>query len=171
MPNAKNQLPDDIATLKSLVAEQLALNEKLQADKETVDQKNKHLQARVLTLQEQLNLALARRYAASSEKISPDQLRFFNEAEDDVETAEPSEEETITVPAHERKKRGRKKLPDALPRVKVVHDLPEEERFCPHDGAALSEIGEVTSEQLDIIPAKIQVIQHIRKQYACDCGH
>ena len=28
-----------------------------------------------------------------------------------------------------------------------------------------------TSEQLDIIPAKIQVIRHIRKQYACRCGH
>jgi len=28
----------------------------------------------------------------------------------------------------------------------------------------------VVSEQLDIIPAKIQVIRHIRKKYACDCG-
>ena len=29
----------------------------------------------------------------------------------------------------------------------------------------------MVSEQLDIVPAKIQVIRHIRKQYACDCGH
>jgi transposase len=34
----------------------------------------------------------------------------------------------------------------------------------------LAEFGEVTSEQLDIVPAKIQVIRHIRKQYACRCG-
>jgi transposase len=34
----------------------------------------------------------------------------------------------------------------------------------------LSEIGEVVPAQLDIIPAKIQVLRHIRKQYACDCG-
>jgi len=164
MPNAQNQLPGDIAALKSLVAEQQAHNEKLTTE-------NQCYKSQILTLQEQLNLALARRYAASSEKISPNQLRFFNEAEDDIESTESSEEETITVPAHKRKKRGRKKLPDNLPRVKVIHDLPEGERFCPHDGAALSEIGEATSEQLDIVPAKIQVIQHIRKQYACGCGH
>jgi transposase len=34
----------------------------------------------------------------------------------------------------------------------------------------MSEIGEVISEQLDIIPATIQVLRHIRKKYACDCG-
>ena len=31
----------------------------------------------------------------------------------------------------------------------------------------LSEIGEETSEQLDIIPAQVQVIEHVRKKYAC----
>jgi len=173
MKTLLNQLPEDVAVLQSLVAAQQAENEKLQTEKATTDQKNAHLQAQVATLQEQLNIALSRRYAASSEKISADQLRFFSEAEDMTETeaAELSTEETITVPEHKRKKRGRKKLPDNLPRVKVVHDLPEDDRFCPHDGAALIEIGEVTSEQLDIIPAKIQVIQHVRKQYACNCGH
>ncbi len=170
MPIALNQLPDDVVALKSLVTEQLALNEKLQADKQAVDQKNERLQAWVLTLQEQLNLALARRYAASSEKISPDQIHLFNEAEVDTDAEMPLEEDEITVPTHKRRKRGRKKLPEALPRVEVVHELPEEERCCPHDGATLAEIGEVISEQLDIVPAKIQVIRHIRKQYACDCG-
>jgi len=165
-----NPLPDDVAELKSLVTEQLARNAQLQADKQALDQKNAQLQARVLTLQEQLNLALARRYAASSEKISADQLRLFNEAEVDVEAENPSVEDEITVPSHTRKKRGRQTLPDALPRVEVVHELTEAERICPHDGAELTEIGEVVSEQLDIIPAKIQVIRHIRKQYACPCG-
>jgi transposase len=54
--------------------------------------------------------------------------------------------------------------------VEVIHELPENERHCPHDGSLLTEIGEVTSEQLDIVPARIQVIRHIRKQYACRCG-
>ena len=171
MPITLNQLPNDVATLKSLVADQLARNEQLQADKQAVDQKNEHLQTRILALQEQLNLALARRYAASSEKISPDQIRLFDEAEVDTETERLSEEDEVTIPAHKRRKRGRKKLPEALPRVEVVHELPEVERCCPHDGATLAEIGEVISEQLDIVPAKIQVIRHIRKQYACDCGH
>jgi transposase len=158
MPIALDQLPDDVDALKSLVADQVARNEQLQS--------------KVIILQEQLNLALARRYAASSEKIAPDQIRLFNEAEVDAEAQVlmPSQDTEISVPAHSRRKRGRKKLPDALPRVEVVHELADSERTCPHDGKPLAEIGEVISEQLDIVPAKIQVIRHIRKQYACGCG-
>jgi transposase len=58
------------------------------------------------------------------------------------------EDDKIIVPAHTRKKGGRKKLPETLPRVDVIHELSDEERICPHDGATLAEIGEVTSEQL-----------------------
>jgi transposase len=162
MPIALNQLPDDIDALKSLVADQVARNEQLTTE-------NQYYKTQVLTLTEQLNLALARRYAASSEKISPDQVLMFDEAETDVEVALDTDDE-ILVPAHKRKKRGRKPLPDNLPRVDVVHEIPESERHCPHDGALLTEINEVISEQLDIIPAKIQVIRHIRKKYACSCG-
>ena len=170
MPIALDQLPDDIDALKSLVADQVVRNEQLQADKQAVVQKNEQLTARVLSLQEQLNLALARRYAASSEKLSPDQIRLFDEAEIETQTAAPTEDDTVTVPEHTRRKRGRQKLPETLPRVDVLHDLPDDERVCPHDGHALTEMGEVISEQLDIIPAKIQVIRHIRKQYTCRCG-
>ena len=63
MEKALKQLPDDVDLLKSLVADQLALNEQL-------SEQNQRYKAQVLSLQEQLNLALARRYAASSEKIS-----------------------------------------------------------------------------------------------------
>jgi len=163
---APDKLPDDIEKLKSIVASQLALNKKLTSE----NQQYKH---QVLTLQEQLNLAIARRYAASSEKISPNQLRLFDEAEFDAGmdvSADECEDDSITVPEHKRRKSGRKKLPDTLPRVDVVHELPEEERVCPHDGAVLSEIGEDVSEQLDIIPASIRVLRHIRKKYACSCG-
>jgi len=169
MPIAPNQLPDDIDALKSLVAGQMARNERLQADKQAVILKNERLETQVLTLTEQLNLALARRYAASSEKISPDQIRLFNEAETDVEVA-PDADDDVVVPEHKRRKRGRKPLPESLPRVDVVHEIPESERRCEHDGRLLTEIDEVISEQLDIIPAKIQVIRHIRKKYACRCG-
>ena len=52
----------------------------------------------------------------------------------------------------------------------MLHELPEAERYCAHDGAPLHKIGTVISEQLDIIPATIRVLRHIRVQYACDCG-
>ena len=161
MEKALKQLPDDVESLKSLVADQLVRNEQLSAQ-------NQRYKAQVLSLQEQLNLAIARRYAASSEKISPDQYLLFDEAEADTEVE--WEDDKIIVPAHTRKKGGRKKLPETLPRVDVVHKLCGDDLTCPHDGAVLNEIGEKTSEQLDIIPAKIQVIRHIRKQYACKCG-
>ena len=77
MPIALNQLPDDIDALKSLVADQAK-----KLDHFTV--RNEQLQSKVILLQEQLNIALAKRYAASSEKISPDQIRMFDEAETDV---------------------------------------------------------------------------------------
>ncbi|MCB1695558.1 MAG: IS66 family transposase [Halioglobus sp.] len=168
MPNALAKLPDDIDALKALVAEQLARNTRLEQEKV-------RLNAKVLTLQEQLNLALARRYAASSEKLSPDQIRLFNEAEvdaalDDCGHDEADPEETVAVPAHNRKKGGRKPLPENWPRIEVIHEIPEGQRHCPHDGQLLIEINQIVSEQADIIPAQLRVIRHIRKQYACACG-
>ena len=164
MPIALDQLPDDVDALKALVAEQVARNEQLTTE-------NQRYKTQVLTLNEQLNLALARRYAASSEKLSPDQIRLFDEAEAETQTALPAEDEAVAVLAHTRRKRGRKPLPETLPRVEVIYELPDNERICPHEGNPLTEIGAVTSEQLDIIPARIQVIRYIRKQYACSCGH
>jgi len=166
MLNLPESLPDDVDALKALVLEQAALTDQLR-------QTNQQQSAQILSLQEQLNLALARRYAASSEKVSPDQVCLFDEAETES-ASHPDEqvqdEDTIEVPAHTRKKRGRKPLPENLPRVDVIHELSAEQRFCPHDGAPLEEINEVVSEQLDIIPAQIRVIRHIRKQYACGYG-
>jgi len=167
MPIAPHQLPDDVDALKSLVADQLVRNEQLTTE-------NQRYKVQVLTLTEQLNLALARRYAASSEKLSPDQICLFDEAELDGEavpdTDVDADDEEIMVAAHKRKQRGRKPIPAHLPRIDVIHELPESERRCDHDGQLLTEIDEVISEQLDIIPAKIQVLRHIRKKYACDCG-
>lgn len=109
MPIALDQLPDDVDALKSLVADQLVRNEQLQADKQAVVQRNdqlttenQHYKAQVLTLTEQLNLALARRYAASSEKLSPDQTRLFDEAEAESEAAPAPDvdDDVTTVSAH-----------------------------------------------------------------------
>jgi len=77
--------------------------------------------------------------------------------------------DSISIKEHTRTKRGRKPLPENLPRVEVIHDLIESEKVCPHDGEKLKEIGRETSEQLEFIPAKIRVIKHIRLKYACPC--
>jgi len=94
------QLPDDIDTLKALLVE-----------------KNSHidqLEIRNVLLQEQLNLAIARRYAASSEKISLNQFRLFDEAEADTLALSNEEEITTVVAAHTRTKK-----PDVKPYLQV----------------------------------------------------
>ncbi len=81
------------------------------------------------------------------------------------ENIEP-EKETVAIEAHQRQKRGRKALPKDLPRVEVIHDIDESKKVCGC-GTHLSRIGEEVSEKLDIIPAVIRVICHIRPKYAC----
>lgn len=76
-------------------------------------------------------------------------------------------EEEIQVASFTRKKStGRKALPSELPREFIVYDLAEEEKICPC-GCELTYICDEKSEQLEIIPAKVHVIAHVRKKYAC----
>ena len=126
-------------------------------------------------LQERLNQFKRQLFAAKSEASSQHQRdMFFNEAESLGAHAEPAQEEAeddgIEVAAHPRKKKpGRRPLDAALPREVIRHELPEDQRVCPHDGTALREIGVEASEQLDIIPQQVRVIRHERVKYACPC--
>lgn len=187
MPQRANALPNNPTALKSLLVDQMARNAslehcatQLQSDKTILAHtnaqllaENQRIKTQVLLLQEKLNIALAKRYAASSEQLAPDQIRLFNEAEVDADGQDAEQTpviDSVPVAAHPRHKTGRKPLPDHLPRIEVIHELPDAERYCDHDGAPLTEISAVISEQLDIIPAQIRVLRHLRKTYACACG-
>jgi transposase len=138
---------DEIAALKALIAGK---------------------DAHIAILEEKLRLATHQQFAPKSEKLSSlAQLLLFNEAEalgakSDTET-QASE---ITVPAHTRERGKRKPIDAALPRVRIEHDIPEVQKTCPC-GCQLTRIGEMTSEQFDLIPARAQVLQHVRFKYAC----
>ncbi|EEL0139260.1 IS66 family transposase, partial [Salmonella enterica subsp. enterica serovar Montevideo] len=112
-------------------------------------------------------------FGASSEARTAGQLGLFNEAEAlaaAVDAAPAAEGRPgVAVSGHTRQKRGRKPLDPGLPREVVRHELPASERICAHDGHALVEIGVQTSEQLDVIPEQVRVIQHQRVKYACPC--
>lgn len=56
-----------------------------------------------------------------------------------------------------------------LPRHKIYHDLPESEQICKGCNNHLVKIGEYVSEQLEIFPAKLYVVEHIRYKYGCSC--
>jgi transposase len=148
-----------------------------QAEIETLpDQVQKHISAKelqvselelvVTDLQEQLKLALFRKYGKSSETAT-DLLQslLFEEIEDSELTPEQPDEEII-VPSHSRKKRGRKPLSDDLPRVDILHDIEEHDKTCGC-GQTVSKVGEEISEKLKVIPEKIFVERHIRLKYAC----
>jgi transposase len=130
---------------------------------------------RIRLLEEALRILQADRYGASREKLSvaPGQSELFNEAETSVELNEVLgvEVNLKATPQREDKpstgaKAGRKAIAAHLPRVPVVYDLAESERRCAC-GCTLIEIGSEVSEQLDYVPPKIQVLQRVRKKYAC----
>lgn len=143
------ELPDDVVVLKAIIGEQ---------------------ELRIAVLEEKLRLATYKRFGASSEKAEADQLGLFNEAET-IATTPPTGSDTdaeITVHEHKRKKGGRRPLADELPRVHSEHDITDAEKLCPcGSGHARPPIGEVVTEQADIVPARIQVLQHVRFKYGC----
>jgi len=120
-------------------------------------------------LEERIRLLQNELFGRRSEKTivdPPDQKQLFDTPTAEPPVPDPSTDDRIIIPEHSRKKRGRKPLPEHLPRIEVVHDIPDEDKQC-QCGEILSRIGEDTCEKLDYVPAKVQVIRHIRPKYAC----
>jgi transposase len=134
----------------------------------------RRLQSRIANLEriirvyeEEKRLARAKRFAASSEKGAL-QYCLFDEAEQLYEAMPDDEEVTSTeieVKSHKRRG-GRKPLPEDLPRIQIIHELPQAERRC-HCGCELEKIDTVVSEQIDIVPAQVTIIEHVRYKYGC----
>src|SRR5690606_18693708 len=102
----------------------------------------------------------------SEQTVEPNtpQLVLFNEPESQWVPAADEADEEVVAPT---KRRGKRKpLSADLPRVEVIHDLPEHEQTC-ECGCRKHVIGEETSEQLDIVPMQIRVLKHVRKVYGC----
>ena len=147
--------------------------EALIAEREALKRQLKTVTVERDLLKERLAGHLRQLFAAKSEARSSEQKDLFlNEAEALAPTGSPIAEEgepEVKIPAHTRQKCGRKPLDANLPREIIRHELPESERVCAHDGSSLVEIGIEISEQLDIIPQQVRVIQHQRVKYACPC--
>jgi len=117
-------------------------------------------------LKEEYRLLLFKRFGRSSEKHSEtDQRSLFEEAEVTAEQTEPDTPAT-EVGSYTRKKRGRRPIDESIPRVDIIHDIPEEEKQCGC-GHELIRIGEEVSERLQVIPEQIYVERHVRPKYAC----
>ena len=115
---------------------------------------------------EELNRLLRKNlYGASSEKLPadpPEQLMLLEEEVHEFEESVTQEE------APKRKKRkggGRRKLPASLPRKRVEHDMPLEQRTCC--GHEMRRIGEDIRERLCVIPAQFYVEEHVYPKFSC----
>jgi transposase len=153
------------ATLDELRRE----NERLRAERVELLDQLKQKDRELASVQHQLQALLRRYYGRSSEKMDPNQRLLFEDLIDKAipeRPADPDPEEEA-APRRRRRGHGRRRLPADLPREKVIHDLPEEQKPCPCCGTMRHIIGKETHEQLDYIPARVKVIEHIRLTYGC----
>ena len=156
-------LPMDAAALTALLLAQH------QAHTDVKRQAMSHIQH----LLEQFILLRHKQFGSSSEMLSA-QARLFDEAEALAADATEAQDiapipEPIPLVAGKPtvKARGKRApLPAELPRVDIVHDVPEAERTCPC-GTPMVVIGQQVSEQLDIVPMQIRVLRHVRNTYGC----
>ncbi len=155
-------LPADVDTLRVFAIEQIEKLEKRDAQIAERDQL-------ISLLEEKVRLLRSERFGRRSETDVALQPLLFNEAEHtlDSERSEDLPSRETPVAAHTRKKCGRRPLPEDLPRVEKLVDLPSDAKTCEVHGVALREIGRDTSERLEIIPATMRVIREIRPKYVC----
>jgi len=123
-----------------------------------------------MQLEQRVEQLLRRLYGPRAERVDPGQLVLFGEQVTAApETGEASEEEAAAPQAAARRSHGRKPLPHDLPRKRIVHDVPAEEKVCPECGRDKKCIGEEVSEQIEYVPASVFILEHVRPKYACAC--
>jgi transposase len=123
----------------------------------------------IAKLQHQLEQLLRQRFGKKGEHVDADQLLLFAPDIVEVPAPGPAPEVDPTTPPAKPRNGGRKPLPASLPRQRIVHDVPLEDRACPECGLERRKIGEETREQLEYIPASLVVLEHVRPKYACRC--
>ena len=162
------ELKDTISQLNTTIASQNQLIVSLQTALASKDEAYSH---QIAVLNEQIAYLTRKLFGSSSEKRDDieGQLSLFDEAESLAsDNTEISKLET-TVKAHTRK--SKKLLAEKLkgiPVEQVIHDIPEDERICEICGTNLEEIGrEVVRRELEYIPAKVKVIEHVSVHYGC----
>lgn len=156
----RSQLPNDVEALKDIIDGIVPVlrnlhqqNILLQKQVEELKKQNSQLQCRVENLENQIALLKRDKFGKKSEKIPP--------------AGGSSSGSTPKSGEAPKKHPGRHTLPTNLARVRIEHDLPEADKVCPLCQESLTKIQEVTSEQLDVLPAQLQVKEHVRFKYAC----
>ena len=111
-------------------------------------------------------------FGRRSEQLTPDQLQLaLEELEQTIAANQAGQDSEAAAaglprkPRAEATSRNHGALPAHLPRYEVVVDV--EDRACPCCGHALHAIGELRTEQLDMVPTQLRVRVTRRPRYAC----
>lgn len=130
------------------------------------------LQAMVVDLCGQVAYLKRMLFGRRSDKLQddPNQGLLFAalEAAEDQEEDVPEEDDDEVLPRRRRSRhRGRRPLPDHLPRC--LHEIhpPEEDLNCPCCGERKVVFGQDVTEELDLVPARFFVNRYVRFKYAC----
>lgn len=166
-------LPQDTEELKAIVAQLAEQWQKRELDhRRALEQQREAYEQ----LQEKFRILQRLHFGRSSEKLTEEDIRqglLFNEAEtgaEELQRIAPEEAAGVLVPEHRRRRPGRKGISKDLPREEIVHDLSDEQKRCPCCGKDRPLIGEDASEEVDIVPAQVKVLRHLKRVYGpCDC--
>jgi len=131
----------------------------LEALQQQSNQKITNLEAEIRRLQEQIRLMQYRRFGKKSEVQLGEEV--FGQA--------PLQKVSAYTRKKGKKSQGRLVDTSILPRHSFVHDLPDEQKICGHCKNVLERIGQDISEQLEVVPLRLYVAEHIRYKYACRC--
>lgn len=138
----------------------------------------KSLEQQVNNLTEMILLLRKEKFGSSSEKtpkpVLSGQICLFNEAEAE---ADPSAPEPVVKDINGYKRRNPKsrreeRLKD-LPVKEILCEIHEDDQNCLRCNTLLRPIGkETVREELEYIPAKLQIIRYVRMAYECpQCKH
>ena len=161
-PDTMQSLPESIEALHALVLATFAERDAAVLERDTLLAQNDRLRHLLLKLTRM-------QFGARSERLPEEQLQLGLEAleqaiaKGDAEAEKQNPELRKDNAAKRRASRGA--LPAHLPRIEVT--LAPEDTACPCCRAAMTVIGEDTSERLDVIPAQFRVIVTRRPKLAC----
>ena len=137
----------------------------------------KDLQSQVNNLTEMVMLLRKEKFGPSSEKTPKQvdgQLSLFNEVEveADASVPEPISKE-VKGYVRNNPKTKREELIKDLPVREILCETAKDEQYCDHCNSTLRPIGkEVVREELEYIPAKLQIVRYVRMSYECPrCKH
>jgi hypothetical protein len=103
----------------------------LRAKEQQLSEQLDNATRKISQMEHQLQQLLRRMYGRSSEKIDPKQMALFAELLKQLEAQNPPAEEPpppAPLAPTNRKGHGRRRIPEDLPRERVIHDLPESEK-------------------------------------------